>query len=93
MDADKRGGVTYVGEVLEQLSQNLEQLQMMVKLKVLPGSRAPLTLKIRDAHTQVQQVRELLDRANMSKRLGFVQQNDEIQPVMTEAPDPVNATE
>jgi hypothetical protein len=91
LDEDRK--VTYVGDMLAQLLGQLEQLQTQVHKKVLPSCRAPLTLRIREAYTIAQQVRELLDRAGMSKKLGFVEQNKQIQPVMMVTPEPVNDAE
>ena len=94
MDADNgQAHVTYVGEVLDQLTKLIEQLQVQVQKRVLPLNRAPLTLRLRDAHTKVQQIRELLDRSHMSDRLGFVQENGRVQPVVLTVPAPVNDAE
>lgn len=90
---EDRPDVTYVGEVLAQLSQQLEELQKQVMKRVLPSSRAPLTLRIRDAHAKVQQVSELLERAQMSNRLGFIKEGGQVQPVIAKTPDAVNAAE
>jgi hypothetical protein len=91
MEDRSKPNVTYVGDVLTQLSEQLEELQRLVMKRVLPSSRGPLTTRLRDAHTKVQQVQELLDRAQMSKRLGFIEEGGQVQPVMAAAADPVNA--
>lgn len=93
MALDAKADVTYVDDMLARLLDRLERLQEQVHKRVLPSSRAPLTLRIREAYTMAQQVRELLDRAKLSKKLGFVEQDKQIQPVIVTAPEPVNDAE
>lgn len=93
MGEAQRPDVTYVGEVLNGIEQNLAQLQALVLRRVLPQGRGALVVQIRAAHTHLQQVRELLDRAKLSNRLGFIRENGEVQPVMASASEPVNDAE
>ena len=85
--------VTYLDDVLKDLLERLVKLQLDVRKRVLPAKRAPMTLQLREAYTQVEQIRELVNRAKLGKRLGFVKENGTIQPVMAAAPEPVNDAE
>ena len=93
MEANAPEDVTYVDDALGKLLDTLAELQALVRKRVISPSRAPLTLRIQQAVTQTEQVRELLNRANMGKRLGFVKEKTGIQPVMMTLPEPVNDAE
>lgn len=79
-----------IGEALTELQDHLVALDGLVKRKVLPNQRGGLVQRLRAVHTLSEQMRELLDRSGMLHRLGFVQEGQTVQPVMRQAPEPVN---
>jgi len=79
--------VTYIDATIDQLQQHVRSAQMLVKRKVLPGSRYAFTAELEQANRLIEQLRLLLERSGMSRRLGFVPDGDGVQPVII---NPVN---
>lgn len=93
MESHPPSNVTYVDDALAKLLDTLAQLQLLVHKRVISSSRGALTMRIQDAVTQTEQVRELLTRAKLGNRLGFIRQNGGIQPVMAASSKAVNDAE
>jgi hypothetical protein len=82
--------IRYIDEVMAELQGRVETLQRLVQKTVLPGARYRLTRELIAANTTIEQVQELLRRSGMARRLGFVTENGDVQPVMV---NPVNTAD
>jgi len=74
--------IIYVEDVLSTLRAHIVSVQNLVVRKVLPGARRDFTQELGAAYHRVEQLRELMSRSGMGKRLGFVQESGAIQPVI-----------
>lgn len=84
--------VTYIDATLDRLHEHVRATQRLVKSRVLPGSRYHFTRELEQADTLVAQIKELLERSGMSRRLGFVNADGAVQPVMVGPVNPHDAT-
>ena len=82
--------VTYIDAALDRLQEHVRAVQILVKRKVLPGGRYAFTAELDSANTLIEQMRELLRRSGMDRRLGFVPEGGGVQPVLV---NPVNDPE
>lgn len=84
--------VTFVNAVIEELQGHLATLHKLVQKRVLPNSRYPLIRELDAVNTLCEQVKELLQRSGMDRRLGFLREGETVQPVMLDRVNDPDAT-
>jgi len=79
--------VTYLGDVVTMIKEKLDTAVIATRTKVLPGARTPVIIPLMEANALLASVSEVLERSGMGKRLGFIKQQNGIQPVMSAVAD------